>query len=123
MWFPRRGGCFSPFGDEDMMANNLEPLTLSSPSLSTTTTVVNSASSWRFGRPPPPVTFGSEADLRTATNISFKLIETIRKARKDRAIVVLNFRALQARRIDEMQEQLLDLSKRKLRSLQEIEAS
>jgi hypothetical protein len=66
------------------------------------------------------VTFGSEADLRTATNISFKLIETIRKARKDSAIVVLNFRALQARRIDEMQEQLLKLSKSKLRLLQEI---
>ena len=48
--------------------------------------------------------FGSEADLKAATNISFRLIREIRKARKDAAIVVLNFRALQARRIEEMQE-------------------
>ena len=63
--------------------------------------------------------FGSEADLQAATNINFSLIDEIRRARHDRAIVVLNFRALQARRIDEMQEDLLALSKSKVEMLQE----
>ncbi|PMD39485.1 hypothetical protein L207DRAFT_634071 [Hyaloscypha variabilis F] len=68
--------------------------------------------------PNPNVTieyrFGSEADLKAATNISFSLLNEIRSVREDSAIVVLNFRALQARRIDEMQEDLLILSKRKV---------
>jgi len=87
-----------------------------SPTFSSTSTAVSSTPSYPwFRRRPPPVTFGSEADLQTATHdISLKLIQTIRKARKDSAIVVLNFRALQARRIDEMQEELLKLSNRKL---------
>jgi hypothetical protein len=93
-----------------------------SPALSTAPTASVSLPStpWGFRNHARPVPFASETDLRTATNISFKLIEEIRKARKDSAIVVLNFRALQARRIDEMQEALLKLSRLKLRWLWEV---
>ncbi|KAL5312893.1 hypothetical protein ACEPPN_019319 [Leptodophora sp. 'Broadleaf-Isolate-01'] len=69
-----------------------------------------------------PTSFGSEADLQTAANIAFALLQVLREARKDSAIVVLNFRALQARRIDEMQEQLLELSRRELSLLRELRA-
>ncbi|KAN0122865.1 hypothetical protein V8E51_001191, partial [Hyaloscypha variabilis] len=64
--------------------------------------------------------FGSKADLQEATKISFSLLDEIRRARQDSAIVVLNFRALQALRIDEMQEELLELSKEKVDLLQQI---
>ena len=62
--------------------------------------------------------FGSEDDLKAAIYISFGLLEEIRRAREDTAIVVLNFRALQARRIDEMQVRLLEFSRDKMGFLQ-----
>lgn len=53
-------------------------------------------------------------DFLTATQLSFDVIKQIREARTDDAVVVFSFRALQAQRIDEMQEELLELSSAKL---------
>ena len=57
------------------------------------------------------MSFGfSVGDLVAATHLSLNVIRQIREERSDGAIVVLSFRALQAQRIDEMQERLPVLS-------------
>lgn len=49
-------------------------------------------------------------DLLASTQLNLHLIRVIREERSDGAIVVLSFRALQAQRIDVLQEKLLLLS-------------
>jgi hypothetical protein len=64
------------------------------------------------------MSFGfSVGDFIAASQPGFQVLEALREERDDGAIVVLSFRALQAQRIDEMQQEFHDLSTTRLAAI------